>query len=475
MTSFSTGLRRLFFLCVIAAFGLIAVSSGFGLGIFLAALALILPYRCKIPHFLAVLFVLSCTVHIIAVFVIRTPVESDFAMLYQAAQKAAVGDFSFQNHGYFYRWAYQTAFVLWEAVIVRLTGSIAAIKLVNVVLLSGTNVLIYLLARRFVEERAAQAAALLYLVTLFPTLMTCVLTNQHVSAFFLLLGIYILTGGGARAFSVRRALLAGLCLSFGNLMRPEGIVILAGLCGTALFLLLTRRPLRDNKQMLLGLVITAAVYFACNAAASWAVAASGINQYGLANNWPEWKFICGFNHDTSGMYSTPDMDRFGKYHVPGVAPDTLTQALAAEKQLVHDRIFCSPQEFFSLMQAKIRVLWINPGLNFSLHFINQPGVIWHDLVGVDVYDYAAKLDRTVFFSALLFVLFGACSSVRRKGAPVTFLSILPYMTLMAFFFVFLLIEVQPRYAYLPQIFVYLAAASGIHAVMQKKSALPEGE
>lgn len=468
MTIFGTGLRRLFFLCVIAAFGLIAVSSGFGLGIFLAAMALIIPYRCKIPHFLAVLFVLSCIVHVIAVFVIRMPVESDFAMLYQAAQKAAVGDFSFQNHGYFYRWAYQTAFVLWEAVIVRLTGSIAAIKLANVVLLSGTNILIYLIARRFVEERAAQAAALLYLVTLFPTLMTCVLSNQHVSAFFLLLAVYILTGG-ARAFSVRRALLAGLCLSIGNLMRPEGIVILAGLCGTALFLLFTHRPLRDNKQMLLGIIITAAVYFLCNAAASWAITASGINQYGLANNWPEWKFICGFNHDTGGMYSTADMELFGKYHCTDTPANVLAQTQETEKQLIHDRIFCSPSDFFSLMLAKIQVLWINPGLNFSLHFINQPGVMWHGLVGVDVYDYAVKLDRTVFFSALLLALFGAGSNLRRKDTPVTFDTIFPYMTLMAFFCVFLLVEVQPRYAYLPQIFLYIAAAAGISVLMRKKT------
>ncbi len=277
MTCFGTGLRKLFFVCVIAAFGVIAVSSGFGLGILLAALALVAPYKCKIPHFLPLLLILSTLVHVIAVFAVQTPLESDFAMLYQAAQKAAAGDFSFQHHGYFYRWAYQTGFVLWEAVILRVTGSIAVIKLINALFLSGINGLIYLLARRFVEERAAQAAALLYLVTLFPTLMTCVLTNQHISAFFLLLAVYVLTGGGDRAFCVRRALSAGFCLFIGNLMRPEGVVILVGLFGTALFVLIMRRSLRGNRQMLLGIVITAAVYVVCSTAASWAISASGIN------------------------------------------------------------------------------------------------------------------------------------------------------------------------------------------------------
>lgn len=68
MTCFGTGLRKLFFVCVIAAFGLIAVSSGFGLGILLAALALVAPYKCKIPHFLPLLLILSTLVHVIAVF-----------------------------------------------------------------------------------------------------------------------------------------------------------------------------------------------------------------------------------------------------------------------------------------------------------------------------------------------------------------------------------------------------------------------
>ena len=79
MTCFGTGLRKLFFVCVIAAFGVIAVSSGFGLGILLAALALVAPYKCKIPHFLPLLLILSTLVHVIAVFAVQTPLESDFA------------------------------------------------------------------------------------------------------------------------------------------------------------------------------------------------------------------------------------------------------------------------------------------------------------------------------------------------------------------------------------------------------------
>lgn len=95
---------------------------------------------------------------------------------------------------------------------------------------------------------------------------------------------------------------------------------------------------------------------------------------------------------------------------------------------------------------------------------------WHGLVGVHVYEYAIHLDRIVFFFAVCFALVGAGSGLRRKENPVDFCAVFPFMTLMAFFCVFLLIEVQPRYAYLPQIFLYIAAAAGISALMRQKQA-----
>ena len=259
-------------------------------------------------------------------------------------------------------------------------------------------------------------------------------------------------------------------LFISNLMRPEGVVILAGLFGTALFVLIMRRSLRGNRQMLLGIVITAAVYVVCSTAASWAISASGINQYGLTNNWQEWKFILGFNHETGGMYSVADMETFGKYHQVDTAPDVLAQALETEKQVVHDRIFCSPHALLSLVLAKVQNLWVSPGLGFSLGFVNRAGVTWHGLVGVHVYEYAIHLDRVVFFFAVCFALLGAGSGLHRKENPVDFCAVFPFMTLMAFFCVFLLIEVQPRYAYLPQIFLYIAAAAGISVLMRKKQA-----
>lgn len=454
-------IRRLFYACVIAAACLLVCMSASGLALLLVVAALWLPHRFRIPYFLPILAVVSTAVHLIAIFVVQPEPVSDFARMYEAAVQASNGDFSFQNTTYFFNWAYQTGFVLWEALLIKLFHSMMSLKIANALLLTGINCLIYLLARRFVDERAAQAASLLYLVTVFPSLLGCLLTNQHVSAFFLLLGVYVLTGGGKRSFSFPRAVAAGALLALGNILRPEGIVIIAALCGTALFVVIMRRSLRGSKRMLCGVAAAIVVYAACGAAASWAVSATGVNTYGLTNNWQSWKFLVGFNSDTGGWFSEADAHRFSWAHEITTDPDVTAEVVEIEKQEIRDRIFTSPAKLAQLMLDKVYSLWTADRLGFPLGHINQADYRVCGIKGTTVYQYFSLLDRTVYTCALLFALLGAVALLRSGSKGQTFTAVLAPMTVMACFAVFLLIEVQPRYVFLPQIFLYITAAAGI--------------
>lgn len=454
-------IRRLFYVCVIAAACLMVCMNGSGLALLLVFAAIWIPYRFRIPHFLPILIVASTAVHLIAVFAVQPEPISDFLRMYEAAVQAANGDFSFQNTTYFFNWAYQTGFVLWEALLIKLFHSMMSLKIANALLLTGINCLIYLLARRFVDERAAQAASLLYLVTIFPTLLCCVLTNQHVSAFFLLLGLYVLTSGDKRAFSLPRAIAAGVLLALGNIMRPEGIVIIAALCGTAVFVAIMHRSLHGSRRMLCGVAVSVIVYAVCLSAASWAVSATGSNTHGLTNNWPEWKFLVGFNSDTGGWFSEEDAHRFSWAHEIDTSPDVTAQVVEIEKQVIRERMFTSPAKLAQLMLSKVHSLWITDRLGFPLGHINRPDYRVFGMKGTVVYQYFSSLDCTVYAFAMLFALLGAITLLRRGSKKQTFPAVLAPMTVMASFAVFLLIEVQPRYVFLPQIFLYLTAAAGI--------------
>lgn len=460
MTAFSKWIQRLFCLCFVLCFLAVAVMNGAGLGLLLIAAAVLIPRKVSIPHFFPLLLVISAIVHVAAVFLVTPEPVQDFATMYHAAQQAANGDFSFQHTQYFFIWAYQTGFVLWEALLLKVFGHMTAIKLVHALMLSGINGLIYLWARRFTDERAAHTAALLYLFTLFPTVLNCLLTNQVASAFFLLLGMYILTGG-KNAFSVPRAIGAGIFISLGNILRPEAIVILAGLAGTAIFLLIVKRSVRQHKRMLSGMVLAVIVYAICNAGASYAVSASGINTYGLSNNWQSWKFIVGFNHETGGMYSADDRALFDDAHQIDTAEQEAEATAAAENQLIRSRILVSPMKLLSLMKEKIYHLWVQSGLSFPMGYLNNPEVSVHGIPGPRFYQYCVTLDRTVFGFSGLCALLGMLFFLRRKPETLTPSAVLAPMTVMACFAVFLLIEVQPRYVFLPQIFLYITAAMGI--------------
>ncbi|MCD8356867.1 MAG: glycosyltransferase family 39 protein [Clostridia bacterium] len=461
MATFSIWIKRLFSLCFLFCLLAMTVMHGIGLGILLILAAIFIPRKFHIRHFPLLLFVVSTIVHFAAVFCIRPEPIQDFATMYDAAQQAAAGDFSFQNTQYFYLWAYQTGFVLWEALLLKLFGHAAVIKIVHALMLSGINCMIYLLARRFTNERAAQTASLLYLVTLFPTVLNCLLTNQVVSAFFLLLGICILTSGKEHAFSIPRALIAGLLFALGNIMRPEGIVILAALAGTAVFVVIMKRSIKQNKQMLLGIVLAAIVYAVCNAGASYAISASGINQYGLSNNWPTWKFIISFNQESGGMYSAADRELFGNAHRIDTPEAVREASVAAEKALILDRICIPPVQMVSLLAAKVSNLWLQTGLGFPMGYLNDTSVSICHIAGPKFYQYCVLLDRVVFLFSLACALLGGLSLMRRKPEEQTFSTVLAPMTVMACFAVFLLVEVQPRYAFLPQIFLYITAAAGI--------------
>ena len=75
---------------------------------------------------------------------------------------------------------------------------------------------------------------------------------------------------------------------------------------------------------------------------------TGLNQYGLTNRAPEWKFILGLNQETMGRYSDTDAAAvFGA----GVDQRQVLEALAKE------RLSISLPDLLKLMVQKIRIMW----------------------------------------------------------------------------------------------------------------------
>ncbi|MGI5985176.1 MAG: hypothetical protein GXY01_10035 [Clostridiales bacterium] len=283
---------------------------------------------------------------------VNTQPESDFYLLYNAANNLAQGSRDLTADNYFFYWPYQSAFVAWMALFIKLfDADIVFFKLMNCLFSALTNLLIYMTARRFASERGARAAGIVFLLYPGTFILLTILSNQHLSEFLMLLSVYIYT---SPAKSSRRKIAlsaaAAVLLALGNAIRPVGaLVLLAVLCYLFIRIFSWIKTSKNRlKELTIRTAVLLAVYFLVSAGLSAIVKTSGLNEYGLTNNIPEWKFIVGMNEKHDGVYNAEDekavFDNDGS-----INPDI--------KDLLLERMSISPSGFLKLICRKALIMW----------------------------------------------------------------------------------------------------------------------
>lgn len=293
------------------------------------------------------------------VFVLLVPTEpvSDFLALYHAAQQLAQGNNVMNDKLYFRRWAYQSGFVAWMALWIRLFGAdVFFFQMTNCVFGAGTAVLVYGLSRRFASPQGARAAGILYLLYPGSVLLAPVLTNQHLSELLLLAALYVATGGeGDIKGRLLRGGAAGLLLAFSNVIRPAAIVAVIAVLAVLLLELFCWKELgRDGLLPIAGgALAVAAVYVLATRGASWLIRVTGLNQNGLTNQVPMWKFVLGLNTASKGGWNAAD-------DAIVFAADQLAENQAAAQQLLKERLAeLTPGRLLTLFWEKIKGMWGN--------------------------------------------------------------------------------------------------------------------
>jgi len=176
--------------------------------------------------------------------------------------------------------------------------------------------------------------------------------------------------------------------------------------------------------------MTLAIYFVLFGLAGWGIKASGMNQYGLNNNDPEWKFVTGLNYQSTGTYSS-DMERLIDASKPRA---TMSKV---EKAALNDEISYLNENhaWLKLFIKKTQLLWSSrtlatDGANFAMN---------HRQKAVNLVNYVSYLGSVIL---IVFSWIGSLSLFKTKFDDNLYLLLLP---LMAFAVVQLIIEVQGRY------------------------------
>lgn len=403
------------------------------------------------------LFLLRLLLAATFLLLVKTQPMQDFQTMYEAACQLANGSREYLNDVYFYNWAYQTGFVAYEALVIRVFGAgLLPLKLLNALWMAGTGVLVYAIGRCFLSERAAMTASFFYALYPAPYFLASVLTNQHIATFFYYLALWLLLR--QKKLTWKNAVLAGLALAIGNVMRPIGaVVVLAVLCWGAVRFLTQGKPYLQEAAAVL---VCTAVYFAAGWLFSHLVVWTGMNPEGLTNNLPLWKFLLGLNPAGGGIWNKADYNTF--YTLPAA------QAEPAMRQAIAERLHSGVSAFLQLFWEKIRVLWGScEDLQWACSHLDLSARVCG--VSVQTWLKAVKFaDRGVFLLASLLSLPGLWLAVRKK-AQNRHVLLLPAFVLCGYVAVHLFIEVQSRYRYFLMPCVFLLAGVGVEKLFTIKN------
>lgn len=408
--------------------------------------------KVDIKYYPIILLVFSFIIRFIFILLIDTPPVSDFWNLLNASKSILHKDYSFNNDSYFYTWAYQIGFVYIQSIFLRIINSVFFLKIINCLVGSLICVLIYLISKEFVSKKSAMIVSILYSLFIFPLTFTSVLTNQHLSALLIYLGLYILIKDNKQDFkNYWKYIIAGLLISLGNIIRPEGIITIISLLLYFIFQI-RKNNIKYTIKKFLTILIT---YFSVFYIISGFFVITGIGPNGLKNNAPQWKFVLGFDFDTNGSYSYEDSwtldDKIGGY------------------KLVLNRIKDNYEDIPKLFINKSKTFWTDTTLQWSFYHLNDE-VRSINGINIDVNTLISDLNNTSisqYFIMIVLSIVGVYKLFKSKTINNKVLIIFNQVTIT--FAVYLLIEVQPRYSYFVQISIFILAGYGIEFILDLKN------
>lgn len=432
--------------------------------IILFALVYLLTPLLKIKdiYFCILLFILSFTLKSILVTVTYGDPVSDFSLFYKAAKSVAAGDFSFSATTYFSTWSYQTGIVLYYGLLMKLLGTgLLPLLLVNCAYMAGVNLFIYLIAGNYTEQKYARAIAVLYLLYPGSYFLAPVLTNQHVSNLCIIAGIYLISNRIASekaGSNIVRSALSGLLIALGNIMRPQGIVIIVSLLVFIIFNVVSYIRIKDT-GFIKNAAILVIVYFLISSSASFIVSATNINKNGLKNNYPLWKFVVGFNYESKGAYSRKDSSEL--FNIKDTDKrDRLSGELIAER-------ISDPVRLVKLMYYKNKKMWSQYDTlewGFSKYKGKDIDIFGHNVPFSSISTKVLILERVYYLFVLVIAWLGVFTVLRRQRDKDFDALLFLILVLMTYIGMHCLIEVQERYRDFALIFIFILGSKGLSSV-----------
>ena len=213
---------------------------------------------------------------------------------------------------------------------------------------------------------------------------------------------------------------------------------------------------KEIKQIIKYTSVFVVVYLVIGVSASLIITQTGINKQGLKNNNPEWKFVLGFNHDSCGYYNEEDT--------------IYLSDRKKEREVIKERIMVNPIKMTQLMTCKIDNFWLQSDISVkhNMYITKKINILGMKINFMDIEKIFITFNKLLYLLTLFTCLTGVIYN-RKKiiKSSAFFFIILMIVT----FGVYLLIEIQPRYAYFIQVSIFILSTYGYDMLLNKVKAI----
>ncbi len=252
-----------------------------------------------------IIFFGSAIIYLIWGLFAKTQPISDYEVIVNGAKDIINGTFatqSFDPTNYFYYYNHQIGHALFVAIEMFFTGgSLAALKILEILFLSATNLLLYKFSKKVFSDKSALIITIIYSTLIFNILGSSVINNQHITAFFYILGLYLFV----RNDKIFGKIACGILISIATIIRPSSIIILLGIILYLIWLVIKKSP---RKQNLINIAMIILSFFITTTAINTIVVKTHLAPSAITESKvPYFKYILGFQWH--GLHNIPTIDK----------------------------------------------------------------------------------------------------------------------------------------------------------------------
>lgn len=387
--------------------------------------------------FISIIILVTLITHLICIFKIKNPQISDFKTIFDISQDLLDGNLNEVSQNYINTWPYQTPFILYETFFLKICNSDVFLKIINTIINVFIVLLMYNISKKISNKKSAQIVTVLYMLFINKILYSNILTNQFPSMLFLLLGLNIFFSSRIKNEKIR-ILLFSIFTAISNLFRPEGIIILLSFIAYEIYKLIKEKKYLNN---IISILIFIMIYMLICNGTMLLLKKTIIKEpkdIGML-----YKLVLGLNIDSNGQWSEEVFNRLFSF-------DNRNDLISYEKEQIKKNI--SDTRIFELFTTKINIFWNNTDMLWTLHYL-QDYTLPFEMTYSELYNTLYCYDLVIWS----FIILLAIISIKEYNKKSVFINII----IIANFAVYLLIEVQGRYACFARILLFILASKGI--------------